>query len=109
MTVRAFRDAARAQRVCALTGRAGAHHAHHVVREQDVLTGDPHDPRNALRLSTTVHLDHHGIHKLPLSALTDNNIEFAYEILGSYAADYLHRRYSGDDPRITVNGWEPRK
>lgn len=108
---RAFHDAARDQRVCALTGQAGAFHAHHAVRASDVRRagGDPWDIRNALRLSIRVHFNHHGIYKLPIGVLTDENIEFAYEVMGPAAYDWLSRYYTGTDPRVTLPGhaYEP--
>lgn len=107
----AFRAAARAQRVCALTGQGGAFHAHHAVSERHVRLagGDPFDPRNALRLKVGVHFNHHGIYKLPIGVLTDENIAFAYELLGPAAYDYLTRYYTGRDPRVTIPGhaYEP--
>lgn len=110
MSRRAHRQAARAQRVCAVTGRGGAFHAHHPVREQDVEQLDPHDPRNALRILPAVHWEHHwGNTRIPLAALTDDNLSFAFQEFGPYAHDYLRSRYAGDDPRVTINGWEPRK
>lgn len=108
MSRRSHRQAARAQRVCAVTGRRGAFHAHHVVREEDVQTLDPHDDRNALRILPSVHWDHHwGNEKIPLTALLDENLAFAYQELGPGAYDYLRRRYVGEDPRVTLAGWEP--
>lgn len=101
---RAFRDAALAQRVCAVTGQRGGWHAHHVVKEQHALRlgGNPHDPRNALRLAFAPHLNHHGIYPIELANLTDDNIAFAYELMPDLAYDYLHRYYQGDDPRVVA-------
>jgi hypothetical protein len=104
VSAQAFREAAREQRVCAVTGQGGrAYHAHHAVRVQDVRAhgGDPHDPRNALRLAAQAHLDHHsGAHRIALTALTDQNIEYAFELMGPRAFDYLRRHYDGEDPRL---------
>jgi hypothetical protein len=97
------RQAAFDQRVCAVTGRGGPWHAHHVIRVQDVREGDPHDPRNALRLGVVVHSRHHmKFERVPLTALLATNIEYAFELLGDYAYDYLHRHYSGEDDRVSL-------
>jgi hypothetical protein len=106
---RAHKQAARFQRVCAVTGRRGAFHPHHVVREQDVRVLNPHDPRNALRIAPDVHWNHHhGNERIPLLALTDENLAFAYEEFGVSAHEYLHRHYLGDDARVGRLGWQPR-
>lgn len=52
-----------------------------------------------------------------MTALTGENIAFAFTLLGEAAYDYLRRRYEGEDPRLelalaccdTVNGLEPRR
>lgn len=78
-------------------------HEHHVVYEQHVKRegGDRWDPRNALRLCVSCHSSHHRRGRvLPLRALRDVNFEFAFELLGPAAYDYLTRRYAGDDPRL---------
>jgi len=106
---RAHKQAARFQRVCAVTGQRGPFHPHHVVREQDVRYLDPHDPRNALRLNPGVHWNHHhATERIPLICLTDDNLAFAYEEFGPAAYEYLRRHYAGEDARVTVSGWEPR-
>lgn len=83
---------------------ARAHHEHHVVYRQHVRRegGDIYDPRNALRLCVSCHSSHHrrGSKIVPLAALRDENYEFAFELLGAAAFDYLRRRYSGDDVRL---------
>jgi hypothetical protein len=48
---------------------------------------------------------HHRRHHLrtdviSLALLSDAAIEFAGELLGPAAYDYLRRRYGGDDPRV---------
>lgn len=80
-------------------------HEHHVVYEQHVKRegGDRWDPRNALRLCVSCHSSHHRRGRVvPLVALRDENYEFAAELLGSAAYDYLRRRYAGEDPRLDM-------
>lgn len=99
---REFVEAAREQRVCAVTGKRGPFDPHHVV-EQQWLTreGLPlDDRRNALRLSPDVHANHTTkTTKVPMRCLTDANIEYAFEVMGIRAVDYLARHYEGTDPR----------
>ena len=113
----AFRDEARWQRVCANRdcGSSGHFHAHHVVdkailRNRCHLDGNElYDTRNALRLCEG--LDGNRCHMqfenrrvaIRTRWLTDANIEYAFEKLGLYAADYLRAEYddqSDPDPRI---------
>lgn len=106
-----FRAAAAQQNTCAnpdcLTPRAHWH-PHHVVYEQHVdrYGGDISDGRNALRVCMTCHGRHHKrIDTLPVSALTDENVEFAVELLGAaHASVYLGRYYcaADDDPRVAA-------
>lgn len=104
-TATQFWEAARAQRVCAVTRKGGDFEAHHVV-EKDYLKRmgrDPWDPRNALRLLTRVHVAHtSAMERVPACCLTDANIEFAFEMLGAGAHFYLRRHYPGYDPRIEL-------
>jgi hypothetical protein len=98
---------ARWQRGCAACGKFGAFHAHHVVDKQQLrrARGPLYDPRNALRLCPTCHFqfEHAGPGKIEieLTKLTDDNVEFAFAVLGDYALDYLRRQYIGHDPRVT--------
>jgi hypothetical protein len=106
---------ARYQRVCAACQKAKSFHAHHVVYEQEirrrlgVKKKDPklYDTRNALRLCDerggNCHARYHFDHSLvPTARLTDENIAYAFELLGLYGADYLRDKYddSAADPRI---------
>jgi len=49
------------------------------------------------------HGAHHGRSRtLSLAVLPDSAYSFAVEVLGAGAAyEYLRRRYTGDDPRLT--------
>ena len=48
------------------------------------------------------HDRHHNAHlRIPMVRLTRENIEFAFELLGPYAYDYLHAHYGGTDIRVT--------
>lgn len=76
---------------------------HHVVYQQEVRRrqGDVSDGRNALRLCNSCHpAHHHRSRPVPLTALRDENYEFAFELMGGAAFDYLRRRYAGEDPRL---------
>ena len=112
-----FRAEARYQRVCAKCGKAGGFHAHHVVdkailRDRCKLSGDDlYDTRNALRLCEG--LDGNRCHlqfenrriAITTRMLTDDNIEYAFEVLGAYAYDYLRQEYRDHptpDPRLEL-------
>lgn len=104
--VQAFWEAARDQGVCAVTGYRGRDwEAHHVVEAQE-LRGrrvNEWDPRNALRLSRRVHERHTlALKRVPLNCLTDENIEYAVELMGVGAYPYLKRYYSGHDERLEL-------
>lgn len=84
-----------------------ADHSHHVVYERELRNrGLPsHDDRNLMALCSDCHYAHHnpGVRieaKLPLILLTDENIAYAFEVLGDYAYDYLKARYRGHDDRL---------
>ena len=107
-----FHAEARYQRRCAACGAQDRpFHAHHVVDRQELgRRGAPiFDPRNALRLCDDLergrrcHLnfEYAGL-EVALSALTDENIAFAVEVLGDYAVDYLRGQYAGDDDRLST-------
>lgn len=92
-------------------------HDHHVVYKQHVKKagGDVNDPRNALGICTqmrpgTPHRDtrchprhHSGVRRLPTACLRNENIEFAFELLGLAAESYFERYYDNSvpDPRIS--------
>jgi hypothetical protein len=78
--------------------------AHHVVSAQELRKRrlPVYDKRNALPLcpiGTTgfrCHERHeNGVERIPLECLTDDNLNYASETLGSYAGDYLRAHYSG--------------
>lgn len=111
-----FRAEARYQRVCAYCGKARPFHAHHVVDkaalEKRGIRGNARfDTRNALRLCEDLsagiagrcHLQFENRRiEITASMLKDCNIDYAFEVLGAYAYDYLRQEYVGvdDDPRI---------
>lgn len=103
---------ARAQRVCARPGCRSREFAggHHVVYQQELVrlgrAGLLWDKRNALRVCPGCHSGHHSLTQLPLTCLTDANYEFAFEVLGGRAFDYLRSHYDGDDRRL--NEWAER-
>lgn len=78
-------------------------HLHHVVYKQEVgrRGGDTDAAANYLPLCFQCHGDHHGGNdKLPLRVLPDEAIEWAFDLLGAYAYDYLRRKYTGWDARL---------
>lgn len=84
-----------------------ATHSHHVTYEKELdARGLPlYDRRNFMALCNDCHYNHHHgqpENKLPLVLLTDDNIAYAYEVLGPAAYDYLRRKYSGDDHRVMI-------
>jgi hypothetical protein len=99
-----FENAAAAQERCANCGSGGAWDPHHAgVYEQELRRlGLPlWDPDNALRLCRRCHALHHApASKLTLSILRDENISYAFGVLGPRAYDYLRRRYTGQDRRL---------
>lgn len=108
---RAFKQAAWEQRACAVTDDARDYdeqnrlnwEAHHVVEKRWLKANylPLWDPRNSLRLRPDVHSGHtSGLRRVPLTCLTDENIEYAFEVMGAAAFDYLTRLYDGTDPRV---------
>jgi 5-methylcytosine-specific restriction endonuclease McrA len=68
--------------------------AHHVVYRQHVPVEMAWDPRNSMPLHDDCHERHHNAsRRIPLSALSEENLEFASEVLGEAAPYYLERRY----------------
>jgi 5-methylcytosine-specific restriction endonuclease McrA len=71
-------------------------HAHHVVYQQHIDEAVRWDPRNAMSTCSVCHEAHHNAsRRIPLSRLSSTHLEFAREVLGDYADDYL-KRYYGD-------------
>lgn len=103
---REFHLAALGQRICRRQGCRSTEFGggHHVVYQQElrhVGRADAlWDKRNALRLCPTCHANAHNLHHIDLTQLTDANYEFAFEVLGARAYDYLRQKYDGDDPRL---------
>jgi hypothetical protein len=107
-----FWHEAQFQRVCAVCHGVGPFDAHHVVdkqtlRRQGLQRNDLYDTRNALRLCSrfgnNCHFQHENRRRIVKTGeLLDRNIEYAWEVLGSYAVDFLRREYddSAGDPRI---------
>jgi hypothetical protein len=113
---KSFRMEARAQIVCAYCGKARPFQAHHVVDKGELkkvgLKGNAlYDTRNALRLCEDItqfiqgrchyQFENRRI-RIATWMLKDCNIEYAFEVLGAYAFDYLTQEYVGalDDSRI---------
>jgi hypothetical protein len=108
-----FRLEGRSQIVCAVCRRPGKpFHTHHVVdmailKNRCGLRGNAlYDTRNALRLCQALgdpdcrcHFQHENYRRLvKTTELLDDNIEYAAEVLGEYAPDYLRREYDDSDP-----------
>lgn len=85
---------------CACCGRGGRMHGHHVVLARHVRKhgGDVWDLRNRLSVAPACHLAHHessGRHRIALSVLRPENVQFAVGLLGEEAArEYLDRHYA---------------
>lgn len=89
-----FEDTVRRCRVTGCNDTAGP--AHHVVYQQhlDDYGGDPGDSRNALSLCPVHHERHHkAARRVKLAELRPENLEFARELLGPYADDYIATYY----------------
>jgi hypothetical protein len=119
-----FRAEARYQRVCACCGKSGGYHSHHVVDKRTLMDQygvrgkNLYDTRNALRLcegldTDRCHMNFENRRVNPETGrvivttkmLTDDNIEYAFEVMGLYAVDYLRREYDDEtdpDPRIQL-------
>lgn len=98
-----FRQAAQMQIACAVTGSTGPWDAHHVIESQEVgrRGGDRYEPRNALRLSYLAHNQHtSAMRSVRLTELRDENVDYAFELMGPAAYPYLIRMYDGTDVRV---------
>lgn len=94
--------------VCGCGRRGG--HDHHVVYRQELRHRASRersyraletDRRNIVVVAFDCHGGHHsGARRLPLHVLPDAVFEFAGELMGPAAFDYLERRYAGGDPRL---------
>lgn len=96
--------------MCAVCGRVDSWDAHHVIEAQYLKqNGHPlYVKLNSLRVcdrfsKNRCHGKHtNGSRKIRLKELTDENLEYAFALLGPKAADYLRRHYDGNDPRLTA-------
>jgi 5-methylcytosine-specific restriction endonuclease McrA len=76
---------------------AQAEQLHHVVYQQHVRRhgGDLSDRRNFLPVCDRCHDRHHSRHTvIPFTAIPEPAREYARELMGDHADDYLHRRYT---------------
>lgn len=84
----------------------GAVQSHHVVYKQTLEKRGLSlwNTRNAMPLCKECHDLHHapnGQGKMDLALLTDDHIAYAFEVLGTFAYDWLRSRYAGEDERVT--------
>ena len=89
--------------VCGRTRRSARLALHHAILEQSIRRegGDWYDTRVGMTLCESCHQAHHRrVRVIPLVLVPDSAIEFAYELLGPGAYDYLLRHYQGPDPRV---------
>lgn len=106
-----FHSEARYQGLCAVCGKSGEFHAHHVVDKAKLrkwgLSGNAlYDTRNALRLCQQMggverrcHFQHENRRRVvKTTELTDDNITYAFELLKAHAIDYLRAEYDDTDP-----------
>lgn len=99
-----FIEAAREQRCCAKCGKAGGFEAHHVIERRYLKANrlPQFVSLNALRLCSDCHAMHTcRSEPLELKHLTDENIEYAFTLLGDKADSYLRSLYSGEDDRLS--------
>jgi hypothetical protein len=109
----AFQLAAWGQRACAVSrdGRdwdpaIGKNwEAHHVIEKRELKArGLAHllwDERNALRVRPDIHRRHtNRMEPIPLRCLKQDNIDFAFEVMGASAKEHLERLYPGADARV---------
>ena len=71
---------------------------HHVCYQQHVRKhgGELDDARNLIPLCYDHHRRHHSRHEvIPQSSLPPAAVEYAHELLGDAAGDYLNRYYGG--------------
>jgi hypothetical protein len=93
---------------------ARADDPHHVVYQQHLRQRHLPlwDPRDGIALCRRCHEAHHNRSQpIACSVLPDAALEFAFEHLGAYAADYLSQRYAnvGKDGRVAIlleRAWE---
>lgn len=77
---------------------------HHSTYEKEIRRcgGNKWEPNAGITLCENCHWSQHspkGI-RLPLASLRDENIQYAFSLMGPRAYDYLRRFYSGSDPRV---------
>jgi|SRR3954454_19546727 hypothetical protein len=98
---RSFRKSGRNTRCRACLTRRAVH-SHHVVYEQELDDrGLPkYDRRNCMALCMDCHFNHHNgpmDRKINIASLSEENLAYAFEVLGAYAYDYLRRHYGHHD------------
>jgi hypothetical protein len=72
--------------------------SHHVIYRQHLPVEYEWDPRNAMPVERDHHERHHNAsRRIPLTALSEENLEFASEVLGEAAEYYLARRYKTEE------------
>lgn len=101
-----FHAEARYQRVCAVCGRGGAYHAHHVIDKQELRKRrlPLYDTRGALRLCVHCHMQFEwaGPGKILVLQKHLKDVHFCYvwEVMNAAGTNMLERQYGGaDDPR----------
>jgi 5-methylcytosine-specific restriction endonuclease McrA len=91
---RAFKDAYQGH-VCHACQFLWAQTSHHVVYEQHLRGPDKWRLENAMPVCRDCHRRHHqAVERIPASCLTEQNLQFANDVLGPGAGDYLNRRYA---------------
>lgn len=90
----AFHESVYGER-CAVCGGM-AQEAHHVVEAAELRRRHlpPYDVRNCLPVCRVDHELHtNAARRIPFRHLRAANIDYAYEVLGPFAADYLRKKY----------------
>lgn len=100
-----FHLEARYQRVCAVCGKGGRFHAHHVVDKQWLRVNrlPLYDTRNALRLCDHgkrchMNFEEGGVAKVQVLVrhLKDQNLCYLWQVMGHGGTVWLDRYYGGD-------------
>lgn len=82
-------------KLCVVCGDEIVRWSHHAIYEQHLPAELKNDPRNALPVGDRCHRAHHdAVRRIPVTCLTETNLQFANDVLGEGAGHYVNRRYA---------------